>query len=189
MYGCESWLAGDIKPVEKQYKWCIKQLLGVRKTTTNDVCMIQLGLPPLRALIRAKQRTFFKNMWTQRNAMNDDPLIHVMKMTLRYNDTGSRYISDLIFGNTDGISEAKDELKIKITNSVSNRLTFYKSINPELVVHDIYMKNVKVNEIERISRTRLRLSAHSLAVEKGRWNRRGRGRLPMEERLSPCGIL
>ena len=124
LYGCESWLAGDIKPVEKQYKWCIKQLLGVRKTTTNDVCMIQLGLPPLRALIRAKQRTFFKNMWTQRNAMNDDPLIHVMKMTLRYNDTRFRYISDLIFGNTDDISEAKDELKIKITNSVSNRLTF-----------------------------------------------------------------
>ena len=35
--------------------------------------------------------------------------------------------------------------------------------------------------------SRFRLSAHSLAVEKGRWNRRGRGRLPMEERLCSCG--
>ena len=28
-----------------------------------------------------------------------------------------------------------------------------------------------------------------LAVETGRWNRRGRGRLPMEERLCSCGLV
>ena len=33
------------------------------------------------------------------------------------------------------------------------------------------------------------MSAHSLAVEVGRWNRRGRGRLPLEERLCPCGEI
>ena len=49
------------------------------------------------------------------------------------------------------------------------------------------MKQLKVNEIERVSWTRLRLSAHSLAIETGRWNRRGRGRLPLEERLCSCG--
>ena len=27
MYGCESWLNGDIKPVKKLYMWCIKRLL------------------------------------------------------------------------------------------------------------------------------------------------------------------
>ena len=31
LYACESWLNGNIKSIEKQYKWCIKQLLGVRK--------------------------------------------------------------------------------------------------------------------------------------------------------------
>ena len=35
----------------------------------------------------------------------------------------------------------------------------------------------------------MRVSAHSLAVEQGRWNRRGRGRLPIEERLCPCGQI
>ena len=33
----------------------------------------------------------------------------------------------------------------------------------------------------------MRLSSHSLAVEVGRWNRRGRGSLPLEERLCICG--
>ena len=28
LYGCESWLNGDVKPVHKLYMWCIKQLLG-----------------------------------------------------------------------------------------------------------------------------------------------------------------
>ncbi len=54
LYGCESWLNCDIRPIEKQYKWCIKQLLGVRKITNNDVCMVELGLSSLRVVIKAK---------------------------------------------------------------------------------------------------------------------------------------
>ena len=88
---------------------------------------------------------------------------------------------------TNDIKEAQVILNASISNSTSNRLLFYKSINPKFDVHDIYTKNIKVNELERISWTRLRLSAHSLAIEKGRWNRRGRGRLLLEERLCPCG--
>ena len=60
LYACESWLNGDTKPINKLYMWCIKQLLGVRKTTCNDLCLMELGFPPLRALIKAKQRKFFQ---------------------------------------------------------------------------------------------------------------------------------
>ena len=35
----------------------------------------------------------------------------------------------------------------------------------------------------------MRVSSHSLAIEVGRWNRRGRGRLPIEERLCTCGEI
>ena len=59
LYLCESWMNGDLKPIEKLYKWCIKQLLGVRKTTSNDVCLVEMGMSPLRALVKAKQRKFF----------------------------------------------------------------------------------------------------------------------------------
>ena len=45
------------------------------------------------------------------------------------------------------------------------------------------------DERERVSWFRLRLSAHSLPIEEGRWNRRGRHRLPVEERLCGCGEI
>ena len=150
--------------------------------------MIELGLSPLRAVVRAKQRKFFKNMWQDRNLMNDDPLIHVMRIALDYNDATSRYITDLTRNEHDDLLEAQEILKSKIRNSVSNRVIFYRLINPELQVHELYLrKSIGVKELERISWTKLRVSAHSLAVERGRWNRRGRGSLPWEDRLCSCG--
>ena len=82
-----------------------------------------------------------------------------------------------------------DQIKLEISNSASSRRQFYKEINSDYIVHDIYKGISRVNEIERISWTRMRLSAHSLAIESGRWNRRGRGRLPVEERLCTCGQI
>ena len=151
--------------------------------------MIELGVPPLRSLIKSKQRKFFQKMWSERSTMDDDPLIHAMRIVINYNDSVSRYIQNLISQNNDDIEEGKSELRLKLRNSNSNRIIFYKTVNPDLVVHDIYEKQLKVNEIERMSWTRLRLSAHSLAIETGRWNRRGRGRLPVEERLCSCGQI
>lgn len=46
-----------------------------------------------------------------------------------------------------------------------------------------------INEFHRISFTRFRVSGHSLAIETGRWNRKGKGRLPVEERLCECGLI
>lgn len=42
LYGCESWLDGDLKPVIKLYNWGIKQLLGVRISTCNDLCYCEV---------------------------------------------------------------------------------------------------------------------------------------------------
>ena len=62
LYGCESWLSGDLKPVIKLYHWGLKQLLGVRSTTCNDLCYVEAGYPPLKDLVKNKQHIFFANM-------------------------------------------------------------------------------------------------------------------------------
>ena len=60
-------------------------------------------------------------------------------------------------------------------------------MNAGLGVHDIYSKKHIINENYRIALTRFRVSSHSLAIETGRWNRKGRGSLTIEERLCTCG--
>ncbi len=59
-YGCESWLNGTIKPMNKLDNWCIKQLLDVRNTTTNSLYCLEIGRSVLSALVKAKQRKFFQ---------------------------------------------------------------------------------------------------------------------------------
>ena len=189
LYGCESWLNGNIKPMEKVYNMCIKHLLGVRKNTTNTLCLIELGLPPLKALVAQRQRHFFKKMWAERGNMIDDPFRYAIFLTKNSNNSTSRYLNDLIDNDFDDIGQAMNSLYQEVNNSQKSKCTYYKEINPNMDVHNIYMLKSTVNELERISWTKLRLSAHSLAIETGRWNRRGRGILPREQRLCQCGLI
>ena len=77
----------------------------------------------------------------------------------------------------------------EVDTSESSKCIFYKEINPNMEVHGIYSGKSTVNELEIISWSKLRLSTHSLAIKTGRWNRRGHGRLPLEERLCQCGLV
>ena len=119
--------------------------------------------------------------------MEGDPLGLTINTVLgaRYNTRN--YVHSLIHADVDDIGETMENHKISIRNSNSSRRLTYKEMNPDLSVHNVYVDKHNIPEHQRISFTRFRLSAHSLAVEVGRWNRRGRGRLPMEERLCSCG--
>lgn len=44
-----------------------------------------------------------------------------------------------------------------------------------------------LKEAYRVAYSQFRLSGHQLVIETGRSNRRGRGRLPVEDRLCACG--
>ena len=189
LYGCESWLNGDIKPMEKLYHMCVKHLLGVRKNTTSVLCLIELGIPPLKAIIAQRQRKFFKQMWTERRNLVDDPFSHILALVRNSNISVARYLNDIIENEEDDIGQAMSKMYQDVTNSQSTRCIYYKEVNPQMSVHSIYSSKTTVNDIERISWSKLRLSAHSLAIETGRWNRRGRGRLPREERLCQCGSV
>merc|ERR1712055_865035 len=97
------------------------------------------------ALVEAKQIFFFSKMWIDRSETDRDPLMHAMRIVLNYNDVVSRDIRDMISNNINDVNIAIDTLKSRITNSNSNKLTFYNLINPQLDVHEIYTKKVRVN--------------------------------------------
>ena len=187
LYGCESWLNADIRPMIKLYNWAIKQLLGVRLTTCNDLCYVEIGYPPLKDLVIAKQRKFLKKMWGERLNMFDDPLVFAIRTVQNAQYKTSNYINGLINDDVNDLEIAMEKMKERIRESESSKRRFYKSVNPDLEAHDIYKDKHSINEFHRMSFTRLRLSSHSLAVETGRWNRQGGNPLPLEERVCSCG--
>ncbi len=189
LYGCESWLGANLKPMEKLYNWCLKQLVGARMSTCNDVCYVELGVPPLRAIVTHKQRKYFRNTWNERSNMLDDPWAHVVRLVLETNTPTSRYLNGLIYNDNDDTGIAREQVQRSISESDTSRRVTYKSLNPNFQVHNVYSTRRFVNEIHRVSFTRLRVCGHSLQVETGRWNRRGRGRVPLAERVCTCGVV
>ena len=151
--------------------------------------MVELGCPPLKALVQQRQSKFFKYMKTDRSGMADDPLNFMLSLNINSNTVTGKYIKDLIESRKDYIEEGMAKIKNSVNTSDSSKCRYYRTVNPNMKVHDIYESKSNINEIERVSWSRLRLSAHSLAIETGRWNRRGRGRLPEDQRLCQCGQI
>ena len=188
LYGCESWVGGDVRPVVKLYNWGLKQMLGVRRSTPNQVCYAEAGYPTLPDLIRHKQLKFFSKMWSERSRMNDDPLALAIKLCTDCNTPTGRLVSELV-NQIPNISSLSENVRDFVAHSATTRCLVYQEMNPTFETHPIYTTKHSINELHRISFTRFRVSGHSLQIETGRWNRRGRGRLPVEERLCGCGLV
>ena len=65
----------------------------------------------------------------------------------------------------------------KVRLSEKSKFRTYLALNPNLMKHPMYCC-LEVQEFKGIAATKLRLSSHNLAVERGRWQRQ-----PREERV------
>ena len=66
LYGCEAWFDGSaISDINKMYMKSIKMLLGVRATTTSEVCLLESGYPSLKALVRSRQNIFISRIYAE----------------------------------------------------------------------------------------------------------------------------
>jgi hypothetical protein len=181
LYGCESWLSTSaVNAASHLYIACIRQLLGVRKTTATELCLAETGLPTLQSRIKATQQTWFAKK-QDRMEMDDDPFAHAMRMATEGRTPAAQYITSL--QDFDAFEE-QAQLYTKIRTSPRTKyITYSTAMNPSLTVHAMYT-DLDVKEHHRIAATRLRLSSHNLAIERGRWTR-----LPRERRLCPCGAV
>ena len=189
LYGCESWVGADFKPVIKLYNWSLKQLLGVRRTTANLVCYAESGYLPLPELLKMKQHKFFSKVYAERLNLNDDPLLFVINTIRTCNTPTGRLVNEYLTSAVKDSNAIMSEVHNQILLSNSSRCEVYKNINPSLSVHPVYRVKHNIKEFHRLSFTRFRVSGHNLGIETGRWNRRGRGRIPVEERLCECGSV
>ena len=59
-YGCESWLTENPDIAIKTYNQLLKRLLGVRPNTSPDLCLIESGKSPAKAIIQNKLKNFLE---------------------------------------------------------------------------------------------------------------------------------
>ncbi len=182
-YGCESWLSEDLKSMQPHYMSAIKSLLGVRKTTPNDLCLVEIGYPTLKGFVKDKQMNFFVKLLENRRGQDDDPFWRVWSLCREANTPCARYVNKLLeIGNGDIILRDIEDTKQKIVNSDGSKFLVYKEMNPLLSVHSVYSSFAFENQ--RISFSKLRLSSHDLLIEKGRWSR-----IPRDRRLCTCNAV
>ena len=107
---------------------CIKHLLGVRKNTTNSLCLVELGLPTLKALVIHRQRKYFKIMWDERRNMIDGPFSHALNLVKNSNTATARYVNDLITKDVDDIVQSLRRIQeeVNTNRNQSSKNTYYK---------------------------------------------------------------
>lgn len=180
-YGCEAWLNNSSRLMEVSYRSMVKALLGVRTSTPNDVCLLETDLCSAEARVKDVQRKFMCNILSKRTGMKDDPFMHIWNICKNANTSGYKYLAEVIdsqFKHSMADKMARAE-RVRKSDKLKSKL--YVESNPLLTVHPIYT-DTNVREHERIAATRLRLSSHDLAVERGRWTR-----TPFDECKCPCG--
>ena len=183
LYGCESWLDVSLSEVEKLYISAIKSVLGVRKTTSNTLCLIELGYPPLKSYIKNRQKIFLSKAIEERQCLSDDPLMFSININKHCNTKTWKYIHHVI--SNEHINSGIESLKQSVHSSTKTKMKTYLTINPSLSVHPAYVyKDTKIQEYLRTVFTRSRLSSHRLKIETGRW-----ARIEPEDRLCMCGQI
>ena len=124
-------------------------------------------------------------MLSLRAGMMEHPFIKVWTLAEEANTPCAKYVKELL-QEVDTPQHEMAKVQERIRNSERTKSVTYKAeINPNLKVHNVYScKTSTIPEHHRLAFTQLRLSAHNLAIETGRWSR-----IPREERLCVCGQI
>ena len=169
LHNCEAF--GNIIPsdLESLYFTLIKSSLGVRKSTANDLVLVESGLLSLRGMIESRQHKFYETFIS--NLKPGSARLSVFS-SLRNN--GNKYLqhySNMLHTYTspnDIRTHHKQVIKDKIKRLASSnehyKYKLYMSFNPNLTPADL-------SKSYSYAFSRLRLSSHSMPIEIGRWTR------------------
>jgi hypothetical protein len=186
LYASESWLTENLGSANTMYMTVLKVLLGVRMTTSNDICLLELGYPSLKGFIKNKQRSVIGTLISEREHMEGDPFNYVWHLCKDAKTPGARYILSLLHQEQDFVTSNLDRIRESVRGSTRTKLmTYINDMNPELLVHDMYTdRSNSVPEYKRIAFTRLRVISHHLAIKTSLWST-----LPRDRRLCQCGEI
>jgi hypothetical protein len=168
LHNCETFGSKVPKALETTYYSLIKSCLGVRSNTPNLLVLVESGMPSLESMIRARQFSFFNN-FVARLKVNSPKKTVFDAIQESKNEYIQHYVNLLI------LHKSKDEIQQHYANKLISEVNdlaasndnykfrLYKLFNPDLKPLDL--RNVPYKF------PRLRLSAHRMPIETGRWRR------------------
>ena len=184
-YSCETWLTSDLRSAESVYMSTLKQLLGIRHTTCNDICLVEASVGNAKSYIQERQKNFLYKLMGREN-FNSSYVGDVINLAIQVKCPSGKVLTNLknLGSKYDYCANSLDTAKNTIRTSNSTRRTTYLTLNPKLSFNEVYKGNFNIPEFYRITFTRLRTSSHRLRIETGRWSR-----IPRELRTCPCGEI
>ena len=95
LYSCESWINVKFNPVNTMYMSAIQSVLNVRQSTANNLCLMELGIPPIDYAVKQRQQNFFKKISKEHRNVAEDPLTFVLDLT-KQNVSTPTYIKSVM---------------------------------------------------------------------------------------------
>ena len=179
LYSCETWLCNNIKTAETVYMSTLKQMLGVRAQTCNDLCLIECGAADLKTNVQRRQKAYIQKVTTS-DWYQCSPLKFAIDLITQTKSPMAKYLNHIRNINVNEYDNTN--LCNSVNDSKSSKRVFYvQQCNPNLERHPFYTHEHCLPEVHRRAFTRLRLSSHKLRIETGRWSR-----LPREDRTCTC---
>ena len=156
MYGIESWRTNDVSTAASYYMRTLKQLLGVRLQTSNDLCLIETGLPALVAEAVKRQRQLLTKMrkWS---CFQELPFKAALDIAHSANSPMWRYFQTKLSSESDQRDPVHVDCTLRlerVTTGDNTRAVVYRTMNPDLSVHPVYRGYSGVPEYKRIALTR-----------------------------------
>lgn len=196
LYGCEIWGTGPVQKLETIQCDFAKMALGVRRTTPNAGAISELGLLPYQHLITYRTIKFWtriisENLPLQQQAyvrlLNCEGMSWCTQVERKLNSLGlgSAWIYQRINNPKQFLGQVLARIKSCHTQEFDatirdkSRLSVLASLQTDPCRLSRYL-SMDLSPYLKKTLSRLRLSSHTLGIEKGRWQK---PIIPQSERL------
>ena len=166
LYSVESWLTDSIRPIANQYNQLVRCLLGVRRNTSVDLCLIESGIPPVQHVIAKRRSKFLKS----KLKLNDPE--HPFNFAFRLCSNGSTPAYQFISRYRE--YDTNSNPFSNVTNIINERArhatkyhTYKNELNMPIKVHPVYRTNIFIPDYLHESFNRICLISHTLRFETG----------------------
>ena len=203
MYGCEVWAPylnheyskWNTNIIERLHMQFLKRILGVNRSTTNDLVRAELGRVPLVSLALSRNINYIRNIKLKNNSILvkqaynyecsvDKNRPNILSLTKTYEDNFK------IFLNEDPLTITRNKLRTTIfclfnwiwQNEIQKFTKAEKYVQFKTnLKYEKYLSTIK-NRKHRVAYTKYRLSDHKLSIEQGR---RKNPKIPRDLRICP----